>query len=435
MTVVLAVVITGWHLFLLRPAWLAARRQVPPRPVEFAIASFVVYYDVGLWLDALGIQYRAPGFLPLADAEPSVRFTAYTALVLVPAILLVAARQGRPKGLVWAMAPPRRLSIRQERQFFALFALFACLAIGLSTSALYVGGSVPGARLIISGWLGPGVVLLYLPLDLAAYYPLTANGRGRRGLAVSLLLSVVSSFGMLALGQRTLLLVPFFIVMVCRVRFRAATFAAAAGVTLVVVVALGLLFKPSGVAGSDHPSILATMNESMARAPVMAAAIERAETVGTSVMRYPGEGYVYATLFFVPRQLAPFKGQSSAQRLTDAIEGDDRFGRWAYGVGMIEEAVINVGLGLAPIVLAGLGWALGALEGIVTRRSALIAPVSGGALWLCGYHLPAILLLFGLMFVVMLVIDVLLSRSRPDGEASATDTSDEALRPGEGIES
>lgn len=427
-----ATVITGWHLALLRPAWSAIRRGAPPRPVEFALASFVIYYDVGLWLDAFGVTYRAPGFRPFSEGDPSAKLTVYAALILAPAILVGTARLTRREG-TWEMAPRRRLAPRQLKAFFGVFAVLAVTAVAFSSAAMCVGGSIPDARLLLSEWLGPGVALLYLPLGLAAYYPLTANAAGRKGLGVALTLAFVASVGIIGLGQRTLLLLPFVIVAVCRLRFRVATLAVAGTVALLAVVALGLVFKPSDLPGSDEPSVVGTVNESMARAPVLVASVERSEIFGTSVMEYPGEGYVYAALFFVPRPLAPFKGESTAQRFTDAIEGPDRFGRWAYGSGMVEEAILNVGLALAPLVIAGFGLALGALEGLLRRRSALIVPVSGGALWLCGYHLPAILILFGLMFVIMFVVDVLASRYGGGPDEAATGHSRQASSLGEGI--
>lgn len=406
MTLMLAVIITAWHLYLLRSAWFKLRTKLPPRPIDFALASFVVYYDIGLLLDAIGIPYNAPGFDSLTEATFKARVFVYSALVLVPPLLVAAAHYGRATRTVWPELSRRKMSAHQERQYLIIFSAFALVAIALSVAALLKGGSIPSARLTISNWLGSGAILLYMPLNIAAYFPLTENARGRRGLVLSLLLASAASLGVLALGQRTLVLLPFVIVVVCTFRFSVVKLVAAMGLALLAAVGLGLLFKPTGVTGSDEASIFGTINESLARAPVMASAFQRSEPAGTSVMEYPGEGYVTSALILLPRQIAPFKGESTAQRFTDEIQGEDRFGGWAFGIGAIEEAAVNVGWALSIFVLAAIGWGLGALETAVVRHPALLLPSSGGALWLCGYDVFAILLLFGVMFATIVSIDV-----------------------------
>ncbi len=423
MTLALAALVTAWHCFLARQAVTALRQKSAPRPFEFALGSFIIYYDLGLWLEALGIRYSAPGFVPFLDTSPGIRAAVYVSLMVAPAILFLAARTARSGPGPWKLGPRRSLSSRQERSFLLVFGVVALVAMGLSVSALVAGGSVPAGRLTISNWLGSAAILLYVPLDLSAYFSMTSNARGRRGLALSLALSSASALSLLALGQRTLILMPFLILAVTRIRFRALTFGIAAVAGLALVVGLGLVFKPEGVVGSENASVVTTVNQSLSRAPVAASAMEYSRPAGTSVMAYPGEGYVYAVLFFVPHQLAPFKGESTAQRFTDAVEGPQRKGRWGFGVGMVEEAVLNVGWAVAVLPVAAIGFALGAAERLVTRRVALVIPVCGAAVWLCGYHLPAILMLFGSMFLVVLAADIVLFGRQRDPAPPSRETS------------
>ncbi len=82
----------------------------------------------------------------------------------------------------------------------------------------------------------------------------------------------------------------------------------------------------------------------LARAPLLADIIEHSESIGTQILPYPGEGYVYSLLFYIPRVLAPFKGYASttyytSQKTNTAPENLT----WGLAIGCIEESVLNFG--------------------------------------------------------------------------------------------
>jgi hypothetical protein len=58
------------------------------------------------------------------------------------------------------------------------------------------------------------------------------------------------------------------------------------------------------------------------------------------------------------------------------------------------------------------GFAIYQLDQLSRRFPSLIVPTRLSALWLCGYHLPALLLMFGSMAVVCLLLHYLFASPR-----------------------
>jgi hypothetical protein len=135
-------------------------------------------------------------------------------------------------------------------------------------------------------------------------------------------------------------------------------------------------------------------------------------------------GYVYSALFFVPRQIAPFKGDSTAHYFTAYIAGiDPQDIDWGFGVGVIEELIINGG-GL--IVIPGL-LVYGMLMGLLDRASLQVPSITVAtrfaAIWLCGYNLPSIILQFGAMILTALVLHFVFVRVHSTGTVSSAQES------------
>ena len=84
-------------------------------------------------------------------------------------------------------------------------------------------------------------------------------------------------------------------------------------------------------------------------------------------MPYPGAGYVYTALFFVPRSVLPDKGYASAIEFTAAIVNEPADVSWRFGVGVVEELMLNFGTLAVPLGLAVFGRCL-ALGSRAARR-------------------------------------------------------------------
>ncbi len=159
-------------------------------------------------------------------------------------------------------------------------------------------------------------------------------------------------------------------------------------------------------AGRGSIELLAqTVADDFARDGVLARALGATSLVGTKVLAYPMAGYVYCALFFVPRSLAPWKGYPTAQCFTGYVVGMAADTTdWGFGVGAIEEILLNGGLLLFIPMMLVYGFAMGLFDRLSRRVPSLMVPTRLGAVWVCGYNLSALMLLFGTMFLVVLAL-------------------------------
>jgi hypothetical protein len=69
------------HLFAARPFYLRLRHEEMPSTIHFATISVILYYDLGLGLEALNFPYESNFFLPLFNADEKIILQAF-ALIL-----------------------------------------------------------------------------------------------------------------------------------------------------------------------------------------------------------------------------------------------------------------------------------------------------------------------------------------------------------------
>ena len=178
-----------------------------------------------------------------------------------------------------------------------------------------------------------------------------------RGLAswprVGLALATVASTA--PIGQRTTILLPFLVIVFFRLKLSLPRLVLTAMVGVLCAALLLSVFKwqysttEAGVA----ERIAQTVADDFSRDGVLATALGATDLIGTRMLSYPMSGYVYCALFFVPRSLAPFKGYPTAQYFTSYVVGTSvETTDWGFGVGAIEEILLNGGLLLfVPIML------------------------------------------------------------------------------------
>ena len=120
----------------------------------------------------------------------------------------------------------------------------------------------------------------------------------------------------------------------------------------------------------------------------------------------------------MPRSLAPFKGESSAQQFTGKIiQQQPGSLSWGFGISAISEALLNVGVVLTPLIMIACGAVIGWLTRKAGRWASLEIPLCLASLWIFGYHLGALLLNFGAMAIVGFVCEI--TFTNPVGDARA----------------
>ena len=144
----------------------------------------------------------------------------------------------------------------------------------------------------------------------------------------------------------------------------------------------------------------------LAKTPLLADAVDHAELVGTQILPYPGAGYLYCLLFYVPREWAPMKGYSTAVYYTSQMTHTaPENTHWGLAIGILEEIVLNFGYLLAFPILLFYGFLIGLCERFSASHPAFLAPTRLGAIWLIGQNLPVVLLLFVTMAGVILLLN------------------------------
>ena len=382
------------------------RRSGRYRLPDYAFVSVVVFYDVGLFAEILGV--RLDGHLPSVSMySVSIQLGTCAAIALTPWLIEIGYR------IAAGSMPMQRFRVMRvpvRRLPGFIFAVLAFSALGgyfalplLSSSTLWA------ARTAVGETLGPFAILLYLPLYALAF--VVQAGRVPWSLRVGIVIGAVSvaAISTMPLGQRTLVLLPVVLVLASNAILAGRlSRLATAGLLLATGAAILLpYFKwQHAEANSTLSLLLAVVTSDLSRANVLSDVLNRAAALGPTSVPFLGSGYVYSLLFFVPRNLAPFKGSATAIWYTGDVLGirPDSL-TWGFGIGMVEESVLNFGLAMAPIALCCYGAALRLLERLSIKYRTTFIPSALAAIWLCGYHLPAIFMLFGGMIAVCIFFE------------------------------
>jgi hypothetical protein len=258
--------------------------------------------------------------------------------------------------------------------------------------------------------LGPWIIVLYVPLHFLAFYIRVTDFKRFWGRLFAVALVITCVLSTISVGERTLMMLPVVIVVVFGMKMKPSRLVVLA---ILLIGAAGLLlpsFKwqySTLTQASSSDLAAATFANDVSRAPVLALAIEDATLATSKVMPYPMAGYVYSSLFFVPRSIAPYKGVSTAQYFTaDVIGGSPEGTQWGLGIGMIEEVLLNGGFVLAPLLVVVYGALLTYLQKLEVNYPALVVPNRLAGLFLFATQLPAILLMFATMAGAVLFLEV-----------------------------
>ena len=408
LTHLLMLCVLASHAMAMRSFVQALRERRLPEPIDFTALSAILYYDLGLaaeWIT--GEVAPSKYFESIWDLDPVPQTLAFGFVAAAPWFIRAGGRLLR--GTVPAARPVARQTPKLARLAFLCLALPTGGALTWWSLAYLPGRAIWEARANIGLDLGLYVVGLYLPLHMLAFYIQRPESRSRAGTCVALVLAAFAVVATLPIGQRTNALLPLLLLTVF---WRPPTLRAIGGGAIVLFLSAAFLlplFKwqfagDNQVAASEL--IVSTFNSDLGRTPVLAEAITRSSALGSDLLPYPGAGFVYTALLFVPRELLPDKGYATAIEFTAAVVSEPAaWVNWRFGVGVVEETMLNFGIAAVPIGLAAFGMALVLGARAARRVPVLHLPLCLGALWSFGYDSASLLLTFGAMAAVCLALD------------------------------
>jgi hypothetical protein len=392
---------------------LRARRM--PTTREMVILSFFVYYDLGFLAEISGIPYINPFFPSVFDVNGSTLAVVLTIIVIAPWVLDLPAGIRRKRGVI---APVCESAIRPSlRLYFYPTMSVLCLAC-LGVSLLFSRQSLHiwSVRNEMSTALGPYVIIVLIPLYVLAFYVKQRDATSIGGSLYLIFLVLCATATAIPLGERTYILMPWIIVMIFWKKITIQNIAIGGIVALVGAALLLPIFKWQSSKTSNAPDLLmSALNNDVARAPILADVVRKSEWVGTSTLSYSGEGYIYSALLFIPRSVAPFKGYSTAVYYTAHISDNspEAMG-WGLGISAIDELLLNFGFLFLPLGLVLCGVVICFADYASATIPALIVPTRLAALFLLGYHLPALMQSFGAMAILACVLNfIFASRTKP----------------------
>jgi len=406
MVTLLLILMVVSHLAAAFPAWSALRRGTLPLPPIAAAVSFLLYYDFGLAFEWLGFPYDVRFFRSLMEAYRQTQLEAIGLLIVAPWVLLCGARLTQFRLATRAVDAVGRARLVSGRRaaFYCIAVLIAAFPAWYGLSRFLNGDELWHLRSQVGSDLGPLIVLLYLPMHVLAFYVTMDDARTPNGRLFTFFLAFAAAGSSIICSQRTLLLIPAILVAISL--FRRISLIKASGIvaaSLVAAAAMLPMFRGTYQNKDlrEDNLVVEIVHNDFSRAGVLATVIDLSRPVGTDVLPYPMSGYVYSSLFFVPRQFAPFKGRSTAMQFTAHVANKrPEWLNWGFGVGMLEELILNAGMRFSLLGVFIYGLVLGWLARTELKHPAVSMPLRLGPLFLCAYHLPSLLLSFGVMWCV-----------------------------------
>jgi hypothetical protein len=405
------------HGAYLVPLVQAVRKSQLPSPIDLVGLSAVAYFDIGMLLEGSGLEFRSRFFAPFFDASETNLIVAVILIAAAPWLMRFGAKRG-------PITEPgtRSTELRSgwaKLAFYGMLAAICITCLALPLTLIVLSPRLWESRALLGEQLGPWIIILSFPMYLLAFYVQLRDAKTGPGKCVLAFLLISATVSASAVGERTLVLLPGFIVLLFGQNFSVRRWTATIAIGALATTLMLPLFKSTYQDGGDSVAQLLadTVRNDLYRAPELAATLRVSSLVGGGSIPYPGAGYLYAACLFLPRSMAPFKGKSSAQQFTSHImqEAPNSL-TWGFGISAISEAVLNVGILFAPFVLLAYGAAIGWLTRTASKWNSLEIPVCLSALWIFGYHLSALLLNFGAMAIVGLVCQRIFTRASTDSD-------------------
>ncbi len=408
------------HIIASLNFWKKLKNGYIPAMTDFATIGIILFYDIGLTLEWLGLPYESQYFRPALGQSGILTPFEYVVLILAPWLLqfgsfLIKYAIRRKAGMCSILIT---LSGYRKRLFYALAIILCAILITLVAPLLYqIAKGIPiwiTRKQIGVSW-GPLIILFYIPSGVLAFY-LTKDGyNNNKKYLLSIFLAVSAALISLPIGQRSGVLLPFLMLGLFGVKlnFRRLILIGIVFVALAAVMLSVFKWQYSSESYNFIDFVKHVIYGDFYRIPVITSAFKSSEWIGSKILPYPMSGYVYNIFFYIPRKIAPFKGYSTASYFTSYLVGSDVLEiDWGFGFGLVEELALNMGL---LSVIPGLimwGILMGLLDKLSSRIPAITVPSKLAGVWLIGYHLAAILLVFGSMAIIAIILQILFTDKR-----------------------
>jgi len=390
------------HIMALRPFIANTQQGKIPNTSHFATLSIILYYDLGLVIEVFEFPDKSGFFTPFFNENDLILFSEFILILIAPWLFHLGANITNKVNSQNSTNYYSRLRNSTKSLFYIIIISISVYYAILGLMEILPNDPIWVVRARIGKKWGALIILLYLPLHFLAFYTRQSDSKAKTGLLFSLGLTVATIFSTIGMGERTNMLLPLLILILFRKNISIFKIVIFLIIGTLAASALLPLFKWQNTDKNSSISelVVETINGDFYRGGVLATTLEKTELVGTNIMPYPMAGYVYSLLYYVPRQIAPFKGWSTSQTFTsDIVRTPVEDTSWGFGVGVIEEILLNVGfLWCIPgLVLYGMG--MGLLDKISSRVPSILIPTRLAAIWLCGYDSSALLLTFGTMAI------------------------------------
>ncbi len=411
---ILFVVLMVSHCMAIIPFIRRIRENIMPAVEDFGVLSILLYYDIGIIFELFGFEYNNPFFRPFLEAGTRSTIISLAILIVAPWLFILGSRLVRNCNTLEPAQQTSTILAKRAPAFYLAVFVISCIPAIIGYRAL----SGYGAKISLLGTdyirdLGLWTIIIYFPLHFLAYFVRQKNSKTAVGLIFIIFLFIANVLGTLPTGERTTILMPILIISLFTFRITIARMVAIC-ISLVLLASLILpIFRwHYHDATSSTPELLMdTINGDLSRSQVLVESIEKSNLAGTRIMPYPMAGYVFAALqFVVPRSVAPWKGYSTASYFTGSlIHADPGDLEWGLGVGAIEEIMLNAGILWVVPGLLIYGALMGAFNILSARVPSLVIPTRLAPLWMCGYSLPTLMLLFAVMGGVCWICHILFS--------------------------
>lgn len=404
----LALTLVAIHSPFLLAFFRRSRERTTPEILHFAVLGIVIYYDSGFVLQSFGWSYHSP-FFPSLESLTTEQFAVVGIVLMVaPYVLAIGYRATAGEFSPIPHLPTVSLVPKLRPIFFLLFVPLCAAFALVGFSVIYGVSSVVDVKLFWMSVLGSGYIAFLLPMFVLAFFLRTKESRSPWGWVFIVFLLAANVAATLFLGQRTMTLLPFLMVVIFLWRVSAARLALSAVVLFAFASAALWFYKGFAVDPNENfvARVQKVVNNDIVRSTVLARAIDESDPIGTRVLPNPGQGYLYTLLLYVPRSVLPQKGYSTAAYFTAFANGEDtEFLAWGLGLGFLEEISLNFGyVALVPGILL-YGAFLGLMQRVSQVFPSCVVGTHLGAVWMSGYGSPSVFLYFGSMTLFAIVLE------------------------------
>jgi hypothetical protein len=398
------------HAMAVYPFVSNLQRGKMPNTSQFAVISVILYYNFGLVLETLGLFTGTPYFIPFFDAKTEIVLEAFVLVASAPWLFILGSKFTNKEKSQSSIDRYSDLKESTKILFYLTTISISIYLLVVGFVRIFQGNALWDARSQIGDDFGPFVLILYLPLHFLSFYTRQSNSISKRGLFFSLGLAFATIISTLSIAQRTTMLLPVMILALFRQKISLQKISIFLIVAVIAASTLLPFFKWQKASSDDISSsigalITETVEFDFYRGGTLVSALEKTDLLGAKILPYTMSGYVYSLLYYVPRNIAPFKGWSAPRHFTSFIDKTPiENTNWGFAIGAIEEILLNIGFLLSMPCLFIYGMGMGLLDKASARIPSLLIPSRLAAIWVCGYDFCALLHYFGTMAGISLVM-------------------------------